>query len=167
MKLFAAAILAGLMGSAPAFGFTSTFGLTKNRLDFMSLDARKPFIAGNWKMNPTTVDEARTLAGGIADACTAATPAEVALFVPACFLSPAMDAVSKSDVKIGAEYCYEKEKGAFTGAISADQVKSLGSTWALAGHSERRVLFGESDSDINAQVLNLLSKGMSVILCIG
>ena len=122
MKLFAAAVLAGLMGSAPAFGFTSTFGLTKNRLDFMSLDARKPFIAGNWKMNPTTVDEARTLAGGIADACTAATPAEVALFVPACFLSPAMDAVSKSDVKIGAEYCYEKEKGAFTGAISADQV---------------------------------------------
>ena len=43
----------------------------------------------------------------------------------------------------------------------------MGSTWALAGHSERRVLFGESDSDINAQVLNLLSKGMSVILCIG
>jgi triosephosphate isomerase (TIM) len=63
--------------------------------------------------------------------------------------------------------CYPKDAGAFTGAISATQLKSLGVSWALAGHSERRVIFGETDEDINSQCLNLIEKGMSVMLCIG
>lgn len=148
----------------PALSFTPLFGAPRNPT---TLDARKPFIAGNWKMNPTTVDEVSTLGSGIASAFTSSTPAEVALFVPACFVPAAMEAVGSSGIKIGAEYCYHEEKGAYTGAISADMIKSLGSEWALAGHSERRVLFGESDEDINKQVLNLLGKGMGVILCIG
>ena len=57
--------------------------------------------------------------------------------------------------------------GAFTGAVSASMLKSIGVQWALAGHSERRVLFGETDEYINGQVLKLLELGMGCMLCIG
>ena len=57
--------------------------------------------------------------------------------------------------------------GAFTGAVSASMLKSIGVQWALAGHSERRVLFGETDEYINGQCLKLIDLGMSVMLCIG
>jgi triosephosphate isomerase (TIM) len=58
-------------------------------------------------------------------------------------------------------------QGAFTGAVSASMLKSVGVQWALAGHSERRVIFGESDEYINGQCLKLIEIGMSVMLCIG
>lgn len=51
--------------------------------------------------------------------------------------------------------------------MSTNQLQSIGVEWVLAGHSERRVIFGESDEDINAQCLKLIEKGMSVMLCIG
>jgi triosephosphate isomerase len=57
--------------------------------------------------------------------------------------------------------------GAFTGAVAASMLKSVGVQWALAGHSERRVIFGENDEYINGQVLKLLDIGMSCMLCIG
>ena len=57
--------------------------------------------------------------------------------------------------------------GAFTGAVSASMLKSIGVNWALAGHSERRVLFNESDEYINGQCRKLMELGMSVMLCIG
>jgi triosephosphate isomerase (TIM) len=58
-------------------------------------------------------------------------------------------------------------KGAFTGAVSASMLKSVGVQWTLAGHSERRVIFGETDEYINGQVLKLMEMGMSCMLCIG
>lgn len=58
-------------------------------------------------------------------------------------------------------------QGAFTGAVSASMLHSLGVQWALAGHSERRVIFGETDDYINGQCLKLIEAGMSVMLCIG
>jgi triosephosphate isomerase len=62
---------------------------------------------------------------------------------------------------------YPEDKGAFTGGVSAQMVQSLGVQWALAGHSEKRTVFGESDEDINAQCRKLRELGMSVMLCIG
>lgn len=58
-------------------------------------------------------------------------------------------------------------KGAFTGAVSAAMLQSLGVQWALAGHSERRTIFGETDEYINGQCLKLMELGMSVMLCVG
>jgi triosephosphate isomerase len=58
-------------------------------------------------------------------------------------------------------------KGAFTGAVSANMLQSVGVQWALAGHSERRVIFGENDEYINGQITKLMDLGMSAILCIG
>lgn len=57
--------------------------------------------------------------------------------------------------------------GAFTGAISTSMLKSIGVQWALAGHSERREIYGETDDYINAQCLKIIDDGMSVMLCIG
>lgn len=62
---------------------------------------------------------------------------------------------------------FAQDGGAFTGGISAPMLQSVGVQWALAGHSERRVVFKETDEDINDQCLNLIAKGMSVMLCIG
>ncbi len=60
-----------------------------------------------------------------------------------------------------------EDSGAFTGGISAPMLKSIGTQWVLAGHSERRTLYGETDENINAQCLKLMEADMSVILCIG
>jgi len=107
------------------------------------------------------------LASGISDAVTDASPdAEVALFVPYVFIDAAKEAVGDK-IEIGAEAVCPEDSGAFTGAISANMVQSMGVQWVLAGHSERRVLFGESDEYINGQCLKLIEKGMSVMLCIG
>merc|ERR1711988_245671 len=63
--------------------------------------------------------------------------------------------------------CYTEEKGAFTGAVSMGMIKSMGCTYALAGHSERRTVFGENDEDINAKVRVILDSGLKCILCVG
>jgi triosephosphate isomerase len=58
-------------------------------------------------------------------------------------------------------------QGAFTGAVSAAMLKSIGVRWVLAGHSERRTIFGETDEYINGQCLKLIEQGMNVMLCVG
>lgn len=129
--------------------------------------ARKPFISGNWKLNPQTKEEAVTLASDIASTITDASPdADVALFVPYVFIESAMNAVD-GKLSVGAEGVCPEIQGAFTGAVSTSMLDSVGVTWALAGHSERRVIFGETDEYINGQCLKLIEQGMSVMLCIG
>lgn len=161
MKLAIASILAT---SAAAF----SPALSGNRVVSSSqLHARTPFMSGNWKLNPQTKDEALTLATEISASITDDTPdVEVALFVPYVFIESAMSVVD-GKLTVGAEGVCPETNGAYTGAISTSMLKSIGVKWALAGHSERRVIFGESDEMINAQCLKIISDGMSVMLCIG
>ncbi|GMH48885.1 hypothetical protein TrVE_jg8750 [Triparma verrucosa] len=161
MKFVAFSALA-LATSVSAFSPTAFAPRTST-----SLSARKPFIAGNWKMNPGTKDEAVALGKEIAGAFSSSTPCEVALFAPYPFLDATVDAVGSSGVKVGAEMAFTEGKGAYTAEVSVSMIKSVGCNWALAGHSERRTLFGESDEDINKQVLNLLNNDVGCILCIG
>jgi len=86
--------------------------------------------------------------------------------VPYVFIEAAHKAVGDK-INVGAEGVCPELKGAFTGAVAASMLKSIGVEWALAGHSERRVIFGESDVYINGQCLKLIEEGMSVMLCIG
>eukprot|EP00522_Entomoneis_paludosa_P005670 CAMPEP_0172455728 /NCGR_PEP_ID=MMETSP1065-20121228/12214_1 /TAXON_ID=265537 /ORGANISM="Amphiprora paludosa, Strain CCMP125" /LENGTH=286 /DNA_ID=CAMNT_0013208199 /DNA_START=95 /DNA_END=955 /DNA_ORIENTATION=- len=157
-------LAASLLSAACAF----TPAPTATRSSGSALDmARKPFISGNWKLNPSSKEEATQLASEIANAVLPTSPdADVALFVPYVFIDAAKEAVG-GKIEIGAEAVCPEEAGAFTGAISASMVQSMGVQWSLAGHSERRVLFGESDEYINGQCLKLIEKGMSVMLCIG
>lgn len=142
--------------------------LKLNRGDGTSLFARKPFISGNWKLNPQTRDEAIHLASEISKGITSETPdSDIALFVPYVFIESSSTAVDDSKLMIGAEGVCPEIKGAFTGAVSVSMLDSIGVHWVLAGHSERRTLFGESDDYINGQVLKILENGMSCMLCIG
>uniref|UniRef100_A0A7S2PBC9 Triosephosphate isomerase n=1 Tax=Leptocylindrus danicus TaxID=163516 RepID=A0A7S2PBC9_9STRA len=132
-----------------------------------ALDARKPFISGNWKLNPQTREEAIVLGKAISESIGPDTPdADVALFVPYVFIEATHTAVGEK-LMVGAEGVCPEIKGAFTGAVSATMLKSIGVQWALAGHSERRTLFGETDAYINGQCIKLIEDGMSVMLCIG
>ena len=162
MKFVAFSALALAATSVSAFSPTAFAPRTST-----SLSARTPFIAGNWKMNPGTKDEAVALGKEIAGAFSSSTPCEVALFAPYPFLDATVDAVGSSGVKVGAEMAFTEGKGAYTAEVSVSMIKSVGCNWALAGHSERRTLFGESDEDINKQVLNLLNNDVGCILCIG
>jgi len=112
----------------------------------------------------------------IKEAYTPATPCDVAIFTPPCFIqavsetvgcTPGKSGISCIGVQVGSEFTYYEAKGAYTGQVSAEMVQSLGCFWALAGHSERRTLFGDTDVEVNLQVKNLLSKGMGALLCIG
>lgn len=92
---------------------------------------------------------------------------EVVIFPPFPFISKVYDIVSDDGVSVGAQQVYFEDKGAFTGSVSCSQIKSIGCEYVLCGHSERRTLFGEGETDINAKVKKCLEFGMKPILCIG
>jgi triosephosphate isomerase len=105
-------------------------------------------IAGNWKMNPETVQEAETLAKAVA-AAASTSPAQVAIMVPYVYLYAASKIFKGTNVELGAQTVYFEKKGAFTEAVSSCQVKSLGAIHCLTGHSEERTLFKATDDLIN------------------
>lgn len=142
---------------------------SKSHILHLSKPDRKPFITGNWKLNPATKKEAIQLAKDITTHVAAnadGTKPDVALFVPFPFIE-SVQKVCGDLITIGAEMCTPEEKGAFTGGISPVMLKSIGVQWALAGHSERRTINKETDEYINAQCLKLIAQDMNVILCIG
>jgi len=127
---------------------------------------RTPLMAGNWKMN-TVLDEAVQLAKDVGAAAAKADGVDVAVCVPYPFLTAVKDALADSKVDIGAQDCYWESSGAYTAAVSTSMLKSVGVSYVLAGHSERRATFGDSDADINKKTLKILEDGLKCILCIG
>ena len=129
---------------------------------------RKPFVAGNWKMN-TDSHSSVGLAKGIADSCIelAGRDVDVAVCPPYVYLQAVARAVSSSSVAVGAQDVYYQAKGAFTGEISASMLKDAGCTYALCGHSERRHVIGETDELINKKVTAAIGGGLLPILCVG
>ena len=128
---------------------------------------RTPIIAGNWKMNPVSVDGAIDLARDVAAATKGVEGVEVAIIPPHCFIDTVGNNIGDSSVTVGAQNCYVEAQGAFTGAISPLMLKSLGCEYVLCGHSERRVVFHDDDLYINKKVRTVLDHGLKPILCIG
>ena len=128
---------------------------------------RKKIVAGNWKMN-TTVAEGVALAQAVV-AKSAEVPAEVGLIVatPFTHLCPVADVVKGTRVELSAENCADKEKGAYTGEVSAAMVASTGAQWTILGHSERRQYYGETDAKLVEKVKLALANGLKVMLCVG
>ena len=128
---------------------------------------RKKIVAGNWKMN-TTVPEGVELAKAVV-AASAKVPSDVKLVigVPATHLVPVAEAIKGSAVELSAENCADKEKGAYTGEISAAMVASTGAGWTILGHSERRQYYGETDAKLVEKTKLALANGLGVILCVG
>lgn len=128
---------------------------------------RQKIVAGNWKMN-TTVPEGVQLAKDVVSA-SAAVPADVKLIVatPFTHLCPVAEVVKGTRVSLSAENCADKEKGAFTGEVSAAMLASAGCEYTILGHSERRQYYGETDAKLVEKVKLALANGLKVILCVG
>eukprot|EP01099_Mayorella_cantabrigiensis_P000504 TRINITY_DN1230_c0_g1_i1.p1 TRINITY_DN1230_c0_g1~~TRINITY_DN1230_c0_g1_i1.p1 ORF type:complete len:275 (-),score=90.70 TRINITY_DN1230_c0_g1_i1:41-808(-) len=130
--------------------------------------ARTPFVGGNWKMN-LNPSEATNLVRELIDGHIDFSKVEVAVIPSFLSLGAVAEALhnANSPIKLGAQNFYPKPNGAFTGEVSLDQLKAVGVTLVLVGHSERRHVIGESDQLINQKVLAALTAGFEVIFCIG
>ena len=127
---------------------------------------RKNIVAGNWKMN-TTVPEGVELAKAVV-AGAAEVPANVGLIVATPFTHlVSVAGVLDSRVELSAENCADKTKGAYTGEVSADMIKSCGAQWTILGHSERRQYYSETDAKLVEKTKLALANGLKVILCVG
>jgi len=129
---------------------------------------RKPFVAGNWKMN-TDINSGVALAGGIADQTSSITGdgVDVALIPPFVYINQIVKQLSGVKIAVGAQDLYFEQKGAFTGEISSDMLKDVGCSYVLCGHSERRHIIGENDELVNKKVCAAVSGGLLPILCVG
>lgn len=116
----------------------------------------KKLIIGNWKLNPATLKEAQSLASGIDKSPLH----ETVICPPAIFLSQI------DYPNLGAQDCFFKVKGPYTGQTSAAALKSVGVKYCLVGHSERRAL-GETDEEINDKIQTLLEYNITPVLCVG
>ena len=126
---------------------------------------RNATIVGNWKMNKTP-SEAGRLASAIRNTLTDHAGAEVVVCPPSIALAAVHSALEESNVAVGAQDVHPESDGAFTGEISAEMAREF-ATYVIVGHSERRMLFGESDEFISRKVAAVLSAGLRPILCVG
>ena len=128
---------------------------------------RKKIVAGNWKMN-LTLQEGLALAAELKEALAAEKPnCDVVICTPFIHLAKVADAIEGTVIGLGAENCADKEKGAYTGEVSAAQVKSTGAQYVILGHSERRAYYGETAEILKEKVNLALANGLKVIFCIG
>jgi len=127
---------------------------------------RRPFIAGNWKMNLTQSD-CRSLATDLAAGLATSEGCDVAICPPFVYLETVLNAAAGSALKVGAQNLYPEPSGAFTGEVSAPMLADLGVTYAILGHSERRHILGETDAQVYSKVKAALGSGLLPIVCVG
>ena len=126
---------------------------------------RKKVIAGNWKMNKLPneaiafIEELTPLVKN--------TKNEVVLCVPYTDLFYSLLVAQNTNIKIGAQNMHWEEKGAYTGEVSAEMLKSIGVEYVIIGHSERRQYFAETDETVNKKLKKALKVGLKPIVCVG
>ncbi len=128
---------------------------------------RKKIVAGNWKMN-LNLQEGVALAKELNEALAADKPnCDVVICTPFIHLASVAQVLEGSVIGLGAENCADKEKGAFTGEVSAEMIKSTGAQYVILGHSERREYYKETPEILKEKVLLAQKNGLKVIFCIG
>jgi triosephosphate isomerase (TIM) len=127
---------------------------------------RKPFIAGNWKMN-TSYQAATALASGLVDQIGNVTTVDIAVCPPFVYLQLVAKALGSSNIALGAQDVYFESNGAFTGEISTEMLKDICCTYVTVGHSERRHVLGETDELVNKKLAAAINGGLLPILCVG
>lgn len=127
---------------------------------------RKFIIGGNWKCNGS-VDSIRSLCTDTLNTLEFDTERVEVVVAPIALHIASAKAMLNSNVLVAAQNIGGSGNGAFTGEISAEQVKDFGLEWTLVGHSERRKLNGETDEMVAAKTARAQANGLKVILCIG
>ena len=128
---------------------------------------RKNIVAGNWKMN-TTLPEGLALAKGLNEALKGKnTNCDVVIGTPFTHLASIVEAIDTTKIGVAAENCADKEKGAYTGEVSAAMVASTGAKYVILGHSERRAYYNETPEILKEKVKIVLVNNLTPIFCIG
>jgi len=127
---------------------------------------RKPLIAGNWKMHGSMAFVAE-FATALRNNETLPGDVDLLLFPPAPYLAPLAQALAGVPVGLGVQNIHREANGAFTGEIAAEMARDIGARWTLAGHSERRSLFSESDEVVAGKVAAAVRAGLVPVLCVG
>jgi triosephosphate isomerase len=127
---------------------------------------RRPLVVGNWKMHGT-LESVSDLLNQLKDSLADSPQTDFAVCPPSVFLLCSHKILADTDIAVGAQNLSHKEAGAFTGEISAEMLTSIGCTYVIVGHSERRALYGETDELVAAKVEKALEAGLTPILCVG
>ena len=126
---------------------------------------RRKVIAGNWKMNMLpneAIEYIQEFEGLVKD-----TQNEVILCVPYTDLFYCLNSAQGTNIKIGAQNMHWEEKGAYTGEVSAQMLKSIGVEYVILGHSERRQYFAETDETVNKKLKAAFANNLNPIVCVG
>lgn len=130
------------------------------------MNERRPMIAGNWKMN-LNIKESVVLAGAILKGAAEHAEVDVLIAPPFTALSSVREVVAGTRISLGAQNMHWESSGAFTGEISPSMISDSGCSHVILGHSERRILFGETNEMIDRKLNSALRAGLIPILCIG
>jgi triosephosphate isomerase (TIM) len=127
--------------------------------------ARRPLIAGNWKMNGLTasIGELKAIIAGAPEVPNV----DLMVCPPATLIASFAATARGSPVRIGGQDCHALASGAYTGDIAAEMLKDAGATAVIVGHSERRRYHGETDAAVRAKALAARRAGLLAIVCVG
>ena len=128
---------------------------------------RKPYIAGNWKMNMMPSAGAAFASDLARAAKEAGCDVKMMIAPPFVTIPAVLEAVKGTGIIVAAQNMNDHKSGAYTGEVSPEMLKDLGVNTVILGHSERRSYYGESDEFINRKVLQAIEEGMDVVLCVG
>jgi len=126
---------------------------------------RPKLVVGNWKMHGSLADNEALLAALLQ--AGAARAGGAAVCVPYPYLAQARDRLAQSPLAWGAQDVSEYERGAYTGEVSAAMLAEFGCRYVIAGHSERRALYGETSAVVAAKAGRALAAGLTPIVCVG
>jgi triosephosphate isomerase (TIM) len=128
---------------------------------------RKKIVAGNWKMN-LNYDEVGSLVDEILTLHSSDNNVEVILSPPFVYLDKVIRSCANHDhVLVASQNCSEYNNGAYTGEVSASMLNSMGVTYVIIGHSERRSVFNESNENLNLKITKALQNNLKIIFCCG
>ena len=127
---------------------------------------RVPLIAGNWKMYKT-VHDAVVFAKELRPVVKEISEVEIVIAPPFTAVHAVAEAVRNTNIAVAAQDIYWEREGAFTGEVAGGMIREAGAEYVIIGHSERRRLFGETDSTVNRKIAAAIGAGLTPIVCIG